>query len=82
MVAPTWTEGVETFLAQRAKSLGTTTAEVREGFFDGPARNSLLRRFAEPREIAAVAAFLLSQDAAVVNGTAQRADGGSYQAYP
>ncbi|MGZ8748656.1 MAG: SDR family oxidoreductase, partial [Mycobacterium sp.] len=34
-------------------------------------------RMAGPEEIAAVVSFLLSDDAAMVNGTAQLADGGT-----
>ena len=76
LVAPTWSEGVETFLEKMAPAAGKTVAEMRTAYFDGPGASSLLQRWAEPREIAAQVAFLCSEHAAVINGAAQRVDGG------
>ena len=74
LVAPTWTEGVEAFLA---KAADTNTPNPRRAYFEGgDGRSSLLGRFAEPDEIAAAAAFLCSPLSAAVNGAAQRVDGG------
>ena len=76
LVAPTWSEGVETFLAKAATSSGRTLAEMRTAYFDGPGASSLLQRWAAPEEIAAQVVFLCSERASAVNGAAQRVDGG------
>jgi NAD(P)-dependent dehydrogenase (short-subunit alcohol dehydrogenase family) len=76
LVAPTWSEGVETFLSQVAPSLGKTVEEMRKAYFDTTGASSLLQRWAEPREIAAQIAFLCSERASAINGAAQRVDGG------
>jgi NAD(P)-dependent dehydrogenase (short-subunit alcohol dehydrogenase family) len=56
-----------------AASQGITVAQA---FADRAARNAL-RRVADPAEIAAVVAFLASDDASYVTGTALVVDGGS-----
>ena len=76
LVAPTWSEGVETFLAKIAPSEGRTLEEMRTAYFDGPGLSSLLQRWATPDEIAAQVVFLCSERASAVNGAAQRVDGG------
>jgi len=76
LVAPTWSEGVETFLEKMAPAAGKTVAEMRTAYFDGPGASSLLQRWATPEEIAAQVVFLCSERASAVNGAAQRVDGG------
>ncbi|HXV10582.1 MAG TPA: SDR family oxidoreductase [Burkholderiales bacterium] len=77
LVAPTWSEGVETFLAKMAPGLGKTVAEMRTAYFEeGPGTPSLLQRWATPQEIAAQIVFLCSEQASAINGAAQRVDGG------
>jgi len=76
LAAPTWSEGVETFLGKQAPAAGKSVAEMRAAYFDGPGRTSLLQRWATPAEIAAQVAFLCSERAAAINGAAQRVDGG------
>ncbi len=77
LVAPTWSEGVETFLAKIAPAAGKTVAEMRTAYFaEGPGTSSLLQRWATPEEIAAQIAFLCSERASAINGAAQRVDGG------
>jgi NAD(P)-dependent dehydrogenase (short-subunit alcohol dehydrogenase family) len=76
LVAPTWSEGVETFLEKQAPAAGKTLAEMRTAYFDGPGASSLLQRWATPEEIAAQVAFLCSERASAINGAAQRVDGG------
>lgn len=76
LVAPTWSEGVESFLAKMAPTAGKSVAEMRTAYFDGPGAASLLQRWAKPEEIAAQVVFLCSERAAAVNGAAQRVDGG------
>lgn len=76
LVAPTWSEGVETFLGKMAPEQGKTVDEMRTAYFEGPGRTSLLQRWATPEEIAAQVVFLCSARAAAINGAAQRVDGG------
>lgn len=76
LVAPTWSEGVEAFLGKVAPGLGKTVDEMRMGYFETTGAASLLQRWATPQEIAAQVAFLCSEHAAVINGAAQRVDGG------
>ena len=77
LVAPTWSEGVETFLAKIAPKSGKTVDEMRTAYFvEGPGMSSLLQRWATPDEIAAQIVFLCSEQSAAINGAAQRVDGG------
>ncbi len=76
LVAPTWSEGVETFLAKIASDEGKTVEEMRTAYFEGPGLSSLLQRWATPEEIAAQVVFLCSPRAAAINGAAQRVEGG------
>jgi len=76
LVAPTWSEGVETFLAKAAPGLGKTVDELRSDYFRTTGASSLLQRWATPDEIAAQVVFLCSERASAINGAAQRADGG------
>ena len=76
LVAPTWSEGVETFLQKQLPGSGKTLDEMRSAYFDGPGASSLLPRWATPEEIAAQVVFLCSERAAAINGAAQRVEGG------
>ena len=76
LAAPTWSEGVETFLEKIAPAAGKTVDEMRTAYFEDTGRSSLLQRWATPEEIAAQVVFLCSPRAAAINGAAQRADGG------
>ncbi len=76
LVAPTWSEGVESFLQKIAPGLGKTVDEMRTSYFETTGASSLLQRWATPEEIAAQIAFLCSERASAINGAAQRVDGG------
>jgi len=77
LVAPTWSEGVETFLAKNAARESMTVDQMRTAYFaEGPGTASLLQRWATPEEIAAQIVFLCSEQASAINGAAQRVDGG------
>jgi NAD(P)-dependent dehydrogenase (short-subunit alcohol dehydrogenase family) len=76
LVGPTASEGVGTFVADLAKQQGISSAEFEKKFFDGVRPSSLLRRFETPEEVAAVVAFVASNQATTINGAAVRADGG------
>jgi NAD(P)-dependent dehydrogenase (short-subunit alcohol dehydrogenase family) len=73
---PTRSEGVEQFLKDLAKAQGTDTANVEKEFFRSVRPSSLLKRFAAPREVAAMVVYLCSQQASATNGAALRVDGG------
>lgn len=76
LAAPTWSEGVETFLGKIAPQAGKSIADMRTAYFEGPGAASLLQRWATPQEIAAQVVFLCSARASAINGAAQRVDGG------
>jgi NAD(P)-dependent dehydrogenase (short-subunit alcohol dehydrogenase family) len=76
LVAPTWTEGVKTFLEPVAAASGHTIAEVQAEYFRNDGQSSLIQRFAQPEEIADILAFLCSPLSSAINGAALRADGG------
>ena len=73
---PTRSEGVETYVQQLANAQKLSAAEVEAAFFKHARPTSLLRRFAEPEEVAATVAFICSPLASVTNGAAVRAEGG------
>ena len=76
-VAPTWTDGVKSFIEQMANKEKTTVeAMTREYFSEGEGQTSLIQRWADPSEIGNVVAFLCSPLASAINGSAPRADGG------
>jgi len=73
---PTLSEGVETYVQKLADAQNLSAAEVEASFFKHARPTSLLRRFAEPEEVAATVAFLCSPLASVTNGAAVRVEGG------
>jgi NAD(P)-dependent dehydrogenase (short-subunit alcohol dehydrogenase family) len=77
---PTRSEGAVDFIARVATEQGTSADKVERQFFDVARPTSLLRRFIEPGEVAAIVAYLCSPLAAAVNGAATRVDGGVVRA--
>jgi NAD(P)-dependent dehydrogenase (short-subunit alcohol dehydrogenase family) len=75
LAGPTASEGVIDFVAALAKEQGTTPQEFEKQFFRDVRPSSLLKRFIQPEEVAAVVVFVCSQEASAVNGAALRADG-------
>jgi NAD(P)-dependent dehydrogenase (short-subunit alcohol dehydrogenase family) len=73
---PTASEGVETFVAQLAKGQKTSEKEVEKQFFKSARPSSLLQRFATPKEVANLVAFVCSPLSSATNGAALRVDGG------
>jgi len=73
---PTWTEGVSEFVEKLAMDRGQSLEECKSEFFKVARPGSLLRRFADPSEIASHAAYLCSPLAAATTGAAHRVDGG------
>ena len=73
---PTASEGVTRFVDSLAKSKGVDPTAVERQFFTEARPTSLIRRFATPEEVAALAVFVCSPRASAVNGAALRVDGG------
>ncbi len=73
---PTRTEGVEEFLQSLARKSGRTLDQVESDFFRSERPTSLIRRFADPREVADLAVYLCSPSASATTGAALRVDGG------
>jgi len=59
-----------------AASSKQTKAEFEDEFFRSVRPSSLLRRFAQPDEVAPLVVFLCSPLSSATNGAALRADGG------
>lgn len=77
MPGPAWTEGVEAFIGEMAAARGVSVAEMQKLFFaEGEWSSSLIARFLDPKEPAAVVAFLAPDAASGINGAAWRAVGG------
>ena len=76
LAGPTWSEGVEGFVSQMAKSRGVEPAVVEKEFFETVRPSSLLKRFATTDEVAALVAFVASPLSSATNGAALRVDGG------
>jgi NAD(P)-dependent dehydrogenase (short-subunit alcohol dehydrogenase family) len=73
---PTRSEGVGQFLREMATARGTDAASIEKEFFRTARPTSLLKRFADPREVAAMVVYVCSQMASATNGAALRVDGG------
>ncbi len=73
---PTLTEGAKDFFDKLAARQGLSFDEAAKAFFANARPTSLLRRFIEPDEVAAMVAYVCSPLAAATNGAALRADGG------
>jgi len=73
---PTRSEGVARFLEEAAKAQGVSVAEVEQEFFRTLRPTSLLRRFTQPDEVAAMIVYVCSAAASATTGAALRVDGG------
>jgi len=78
MPGPTLTHGNKAAIAKRAP--GRPFPEVEKEFFEKARPSSLLKRYAQPEEIAPLVAYLCSPLSAATNGAALRADGGVVRA--
>jgi NAD(P)-dependent dehydrogenase (short-subunit alcohol dehydrogenase family) len=72
----TRTEATAEWIQSAAKEKGVNVAEVEKEYFEKTRPSSLIRRFAEPSEVAALVAFVASPLSAITNGAALRAEGG------
>ena len=73
---PTRSRGVVEFLEKMAAEAGQPVADIEREFFNRARPSSLIRRFAEPAEIAALVTYIVSPLASATTGAALRADGG------
>jgi NAD(P)-dependent dehydrogenase (short-subunit alcohol dehydrogenase family) len=71
---PTLTEGV----AAMFKSMGQSADDlkVQRDFIDSARPSSIIKRLAQPQEVAAAVTFLCSREASAITGSPVRADGG------
>lgn len=74
---PTETESLKSFI--QSVNPGLSYAEAERKFMDENRPSSLIYRLAKPSEVASVVGFLSSERAAVINGAAIRAEGGTVQ---
>ena len=80
LVGPTASEGVGEFVASLAREKGVTPQEFEKEFFQTMRGTSLVKRFLQPDEVAAVVTFLCSPAASAINGAPVRAEGGIIKA--
>ena len=73
---PTRSEGVGRFINELAAARGLTPEEVEKEFFRSVRPTSILQRFADTDEVAAMVTYLASPLASATNGAAVRVDGG------
>ncbi|HVT07065.1 MAG TPA: SDR family NAD(P)-dependent oxidoreductase [Polyangia bacterium] len=73
---PTASEGVQSFVAQMAAARGVDAATVERDFFKTARPTSILQRFTDPSEVAAMIVYLSSIRASATTGAALRVDGG------
>ena len=74
---PTRSRGVGDFVDALAKSEGKSFEEFETEFFEKVRPTSLIKRFAKPEEVAALAAYIASPLASATTGAALRVDGGT-----
>ena len=73
---PTYSDGVSTTINHLAQEQNQTVESIKQNLMQHLNPTSLIGRFIEPEEIAALTAYLCSPKAAIINGAALRADGG------
>ena len=73
---PTRSRGVVEFLEKIAAEANQPLADIEREFFNRARPSSLIRRFAEPAEVAALVTYIVSPLASATTGAALRVDGG------
>ncbi len=69
---PTHTEWVDKYIAAK----GVSQKEAEKEYFKTVRPTSLIRRFAEPSEVAGLVAFVCSERGSAINGSSLRVEGG------
>ena len=77
---PTASEGVGDFVARLADAQRVDVATVERDFFANARPTSIIKRFAQPDEVAAMIAYVCSARASATTGAALRVDGGVVRA--
>lgn len=77
---PTKSEGVGHFLETAAKERKVSVETLEKEFFNTVRATSLIKRFADPHEVAAMVTFISSPLSSATNGAAIRVDGGVVKA--
>jgi NAD(P)-dependent dehydrogenase (short-subunit alcohol dehydrogenase family) len=72
---PTKSRGVSTFI-ERAVAQGQSEKELEKKFFEERRPTSLIKRFADPDEVASLVAYVASPLSSATTGAALRVDGG------
>ena len=80
LAGPTESEGVGVFVGALAQQQKKSKAQVEKEFFEHARPSSLLKRFANVDEVAAMVTFLASELSSATNGSAVRVDGGVVRA--
>lgn len=73
---PTKSRGVGDFVEELARKEGKSFEEFEKEFFQKMRSTSLIKRFAAPKEIASLVAYIASPLASATTGAALRVDGG------
>jgi NAD(P)-dependent dehydrogenase (short-subunit alcohol dehydrogenase family) len=73
---PTASEGVGDFVGRLARARGVDMGTMEREFFASARPSSLLKRFEDPEEVAAMIAYVCSGRASGTTGAALRVDGG------
>ena len=73
---PTRSRGVSTAIERAAKAQEKSVDEIEKEFLRRARPTSLIKRFAEPREVATLVAYVASPLASATTGAALRVDGG------
>jgi NAD(P)-dependent dehydrogenase (short-subunit alcohol dehydrogenase family) len=76
LAGPTRSEGVGEFLARLGAQGGKSAEQIEAEFFKSARPTSLIKRFAEPEEVANLVVYLAGEGASATTGAALRVDGG------
>ncbi|WP_349343455.1 SDR family oxidoreductase [Marinobacter sp. MMG032] len=73
---PTRTEGALKMMANLAAERGVTVEQMERLFLDENRPSSLIKRFADPEEVASLCVYAASPQASATTGSALRVEGG------
>ena len=79
LAGPTRSKGIKDFLQQMAEQKSVSVEEVEREFFAEDRPTSIIKRFAEPQEVANMVAYVASPLASATNSAALRVEGGVLQ---